>query len=340
MRKPNGYGSIKKLSSNRRRPFVFVITQDGKQKAMGYFCSQVEAEIYAADFNKKNHKFLHGHETTFSELFYRWLPFYIDKHQPSKSTINSYNNSYKHCLPLHEMPLKKIKYYHLQDIIDTVKRKGLSYSTCKKIRSTLSLMFKYALMMEYVDKNYVMLLNLGKNKQKRPHKPFTRQKINKLWSNLQQIEGVDTILILIYTGMRIGELLELTKDNVYMRQKYIKITKSKTKSGLRIIPIHEKIFPLIQIRMQTPGKYLICRHDEKPYNYSIYCTLWDKIMLALNAKYTPHDCRHTCATLMDNAEVNYNAKRKILGHACSDVTNGVYTHKDIRQLRKAINKIK
>ena len=193
MRKPNGYGSIKKLSGNRRRPFVFVITQDGKQKAMGYFCSQVEAEIYAADFNKKNNKILHGHEIIFSELFYRWLPFYIDKHQPSKSTINSYHNSYKHCLSLHEMPLKKIKYYHLQDIIDTVKRKGLSYSTCKKIRSTLSLMFKYALMMEYVDKNYVMLLNLGKNKQKRPHKPFTRQKINKLWSNLQQIEGVDTI---------------------------------------------------------------------------------------------------------------------------------------------------
>lgn len=340
MRKPNGYGSIKKLSGNRRRPFVFVITQDGKQKAIEYFCTQTEAEIYAADYNKKNNKILHGHETTFDELFYRWLPFYIDKHQPSKSTINSYHNSYKHCLSLHEMPLKKIKYYHLQDIIDTVKRKGLSYSTCKKIRSTLSLMFKYALMMEYVDKNYVMLLNLGKNKQKRPHKPFTRQKINKLWSNLQQIEGVDTILILIYTGMRIGELLELTKDNVYLRQKYIKITKSKTKSGLRIIPIHEKIFPLIIKRMNMPGKHFICQYNEKPYNYSTYCTLWDKIMLALNAKYTPHDCRHTCATLMDNAEVNYNAKRRILGHACSDVTNGVYTHKDIRQLRKAINKIK
>ena len=140
--------------------------------------------------------------------------------------------------------------------------------------------------------------------------------------------------------MRIGELLELTKDNVYLRQKYIKITKSKTKSGLRIIPIHEKIFPLIIKRMNMPGKHLICQHNESPYNYSTYCTLWDKIMSAINAKYTPHDCRHTCATLMDNAEVNYNAKRKILGHACSDVTNGVYTHKDIRQLRKAINKIK
>ena len=339
MKKPNGYGSIKKLSGNRRRPFVFVVSVDGKQKPIEYFTTQIEAEIYQAEYNKKQQKILHGHQIIFKELFYRWLPSHIDKYQPAKSTISNYKISFKYCLSLHEMPLKKIKYYHLQDIIDNLKKRGLSYSSCKKVRSLLSLMFKYGIMMEYCDKNYATLLNLGKNKQKRPHKPFTRQKINKLWSNLN-IEGVDTVLILIYTGMRIGELLELAKDNVYMRQKYIKITKSKTKSGLRIIPIHEKIFPLIIKRMNMPGKYLICQYNEKPYNYSTYCTLWDKIMLALNTKYTPHDCRHTCATLMDNAEVNYNAKRKILGHACSDVTNGVYTHKDIRQLRKAINKIK
>lgn len=339
MRKPNGYGSIKKMSGNRRRPFVFVITKNGKQKPMGYFCTQTEAEIYAADYNKKNNRILHGHEITFAELFYRWLPFYVDKHLPSKSTISSYHISFRHCLPLHDMPLKKIKYYHLQDIIDTVKRNGLSYSTCKKIRSTISLMYKYALIMEYTDKSYAGLLNLGRNKQIRPHKPFTRQKINKLWANLE-IEGVDTVLILIYTGMRIGELLELSKDNVYLRQKYIKITKSKTHSGLRAIPIHEKIFPLIQTRMHTAGKNLICTKDGKPYNYSTYCTLWDKVMTMINAKHTTHDCRHTCATLLDNADVNENAKRRILGHSINDVTNGVYTHKDIRQLRKAINKIR
>lgn len=339
MRKPNGYGSIKKMSGNRRRPFVFVVTKDGKQKPMGYFCTQTEAEIFAADYNKKNNRVLHGHEITFAELFYRWLPFYVDKHQPSKSTVSSYHISFRHCFPLHDMPLKKIKYYHLQDIIDTVKRKGLSYSTCKKIRSTISLMYKYALIMEYVDRSYASLLNLGRNKQIHPHKPFTRQKINKLWANLET-DGVDTVLILIYTGMRIGELLELSKDNVYLRQKYIKITKSKTRSGLRAIPIHEKIFPLIQTRMNTIGKNLICTKDGKPYNYSTYCTVWDKVMTVINARHTTHDCRHTCATLLDNADVNENAKRRILGHSISDVTNGVYTHKDIRQLRKAINKIR
>lgn len=62
-------------------------------------------------------------------------------------------------------------------------------------------------------------------------------------------------------------------------------------------------------------------------------------MKQINAKYTTHDCRHTCATLLDNAEANENAKRRILGHATGDVTDIVYTHKNLKQLRKAINKI-
>lgn len=50
MRKPNGYGSIKKLSGKRRRPYVFLISAEGKQKPLAYFATQVEAEIYAAEY--------------------------------------------------------------------------------------------------------------------------------------------------------------------------------------------------------------------------------------------------------------------------------------------------
>ena len=341
MRKPNGYGSVKKLTGNRRRPFVFLVSQEGKQRPLAYFGTQIEAEIYAADYNKKhNNKILSGHEITFAELYYRWLPFHTDKYQPAKTTLCSYKVAFQHCLALHEMPLRKIKYHHLQSVIDDVKRKGLSYSSCKKIRSLLSLMFKYGIIMEFCNKNYTALLNLGKNKAVRPHKPFTRQKINRLWNNIN-IPGVDTVLILIYTGMRVGELLNLTTDDIYLRQKYIKITKSKTKSGLRSIPIHEKILPLIVARMQNAtGKFLISNHNGKAYNYSTYRQLWNKIMKQINAKHTTHDCRHTCATLLDNAEANENAKRRILGHATGDVTDIVYTHKNLKQLRKAMNKIK
>ncbi|WP_307972945.1 hypothetical protein [uncultured Dialister sp.] len=61
MRKPNGYGSIKKLSGNRRRPFVFVISVDGKQKPVEYFSTQVEAEIFQADYNKLHQGFAFVH---------------------------------------------------------------------------------------------------------------------------------------------------------------------------------------------------------------------------------------------------------------------------------------
>ena len=77
-----------------------------------------------------------------------------------------------------------------------------------------------------------------------------------------------------------------------------------------------------------------------PYSYSRLSRLFKRVMgLIHGEKYKPHDTRHTCATLLDAVEVNDNARKMILGHARHDVTNGVYTHKNLRQLRKAIEKI-
>ena len=49
MRKPNGYGSIKHLSGRRRRPFVFVVSEAGRQRPVEYFVTQTEAEIFAIE---------------------------------------------------------------------------------------------------------------------------------------------------------------------------------------------------------------------------------------------------------------------------------------------------
>ena len=74
MRKPNGYGSIKKLSGKRRRPYVFVVTQAGRQKPIAYFCTQVEAEIYAADYNKiHTNRSLPGHKMMASGTYRQYI---------------------------------------------------------------------------------------------------------------------------------------------------------------------------------------------------------------------------------------------------------------------------
>ena len=77
MKNPNGYGTIKKLSGSRRRPFVFMISVDGKQKAMGYFATKLEAMAYQVDYNQSHglHR-LSDNKITFAELYARWLKTY------------------------------------------------------------------------------------------------------------------------------------------------------------------------------------------------------------------------------------------------------------------------
>lgn len=49
-------------------------------------------------------------------------------------------------------------------------------------------------------------------------------------------------------------------------------------------------------------------------------------------EHTPHDCRHTGASLLDNAGANKLSRKRILGHSAQDLTDDVYTHKTIEQL--------
>lgn len=152
---------------------------------------------------------LPAHQITLAELYYRWLHAHTANTAPSQSTLASYANSFKHLGPLHYEPFQSLKYADYKKILDSMRKSGLSYSSCKKVRSLISLLEKYAVKIELINKCYVPLLSIGKNKAVRPHHPFSRQKINRLWVHCDD-SGVDTVLILLYTGMRVGEMLALT----------------------------------------------------------------------------------------------------------------------------------
>lgn len=346
MKNPNGYGCIRKMSGARRRPYAFIATIDGHQHYIAAFETIYDAKIFQASYFAE-----HRHATpsfrqksiTFEELYFRWLPFHLSEGEPlSHSTQVSYENSFKHCTALYPRPFASLEFLELQGIIDDMRgRRGLSYSSCKKVKNLLSLLYQYAIKSNICSTNLAELLSIGKNRPVYPHHVMSRQKINRLWQN-QETPGVDTVLILLYTGLRVGELLALEKKNINLRQRFIRITKSKTASGIRIVPIHPKIFPMIQVRLSLPGAFLICDHQGRPYSYTRYrSAIWDKAMTLINGQnHTPHDTRHTVATLLDNAGANETAKRRILGHAGGDITERVYTHKNLRQLRKCIELLK
>lgn len=62
-------------------------------------------------------------------------------------------------------------------------------------------------------------------------------------------------------------------------------------------------------------------------------------MEKLQMNHNPHDCRHTFASLMDTANANKLAIKRIIGHSSQDLTDDIYTHKTIQELIDAIDLI-
>ena len=305
---------IQKLKGATKRPYIVY-------KVVGYYSTYDEA-VDALN---------HAHQSlTLQEAYDMWLPSHAKS--VSTNTLNNYGSAFAHLVSIHNVGMQNITYLHLQAIIDDMLSSGLSYSSCKKVRTLISQLFDYAIINGWCTTNYAKFLNLGHNKPVRPHKPFTTQSINRLWRLGAPLHDIP--LILLYTGMRASELINLKTRDVNRKQRTIRITSAKTKSGIRTIPIHDRIWAIISNRLDASYVIQECR------TYSSLSREFNKAMRAINSKHTTHDCRHTFATRLDNAGANYNAKRLLLGHSSGNVTDGVYTHKSLSQLRKAIRLLK
>lgn len=323
MRLPNGYGSVYKLTGNRRRPWVVKKSIEGKQKVLGYFVTQEEALSFLVGVNRMTPE----REVTFSAVYSAWSQRHFTT--ISQSSVSAYQISYKHLSPLHSLPFQKITYNHLQQALDAILA---GYCTRKKCRVLLSQLYKYSIKNGIVETNLSCFIELPRHVPVYTKKPFTARQIGKLWKASDSIEGVKDVLILIYTGMRVGEYIALTPRDINLRQRYIDIKKSKTLAGVRKIPIHNKILDILADRKAT-GKICPCE------KYDAFRRLFDRVMRALGMHHTPHECRHTLATMLDRSGANETAVKMILGHARTGVTKGVYTHKTLSDLRKAINKV-
>lgn len=305
---------IQKVKGACKRPYVVY-------SVVGYYATYDEAVDALQQIRQS---------PTLTNVYEMWIRSHAKS--VSGNTLNNYGSAFAHLISIHDVAMSDITYLQLQSIIDHMLSTGLSYSSCKKVRTLISQLYDYAIINDWCSTNYAKFLNLGHNKPVRPHKPFTTQSINRLWRLESSLHDIP--LILLYTGMRASELINLKARDINRKQRTLRITSAKTKSGIRTIPIHDRIWPIIERRLDAVYVVQECR------TYSSLSREFNKAMRAINANHTTHDCRHTFATRLDNEGANYNAKRLLLGHASGNVTDGVYTHKSLGQLRKAIKLLK
>lgn len=329
MKNPNGFGTVYKMSGKRRKKWRVQITvswENGKQKrvTIGYFEKQDDAKNFLT-----NYKYNPNAKLTLGEVYKQWTSRHFEK--VSESRQYNINSRYKnHIIKLENECISEINLNKLQNFMDSL---TCSSGTASEIKAILNLIFEYALKNDFISKNPVKFIEMGKYKKVFDKKEFSKEEIDILWNNLD-VPNVDTVLILIYTGMRVGEMLNLKLKNIDLEKRDIFISESKTNSGIRHIPIHDKILPLIINRMHNQ-EHLIVLENNIPVSYYAYKYQFQNVMKALNLKHNPHECRHTTATLLSNAGANTVSIAKIMGHT-NYYTTTIYTHKDNEELKKAM----
>ncbi len=330
-RLPKGFGSIYKLSGNRRKPYAARIRsgtdKDGKAvySILGYYSTSQAALEALTEYNKNPYD-LSADSVTVSDI---WEIFKKRRfNELSASGCKIYNVAYKHLRPLWDTPIKSIKTYQMQSLIDNMDR---SWQSKSHVQTLLHQLCDIAIELDIVDKNYASYIKLGAKPQSDMHKAFTKEEVQTLFSAVFTEDLADTVLIMIYTGMRPSEMLNVKTEDIHLKDRYI-VGGMKTKAGKdRIIPISNKIMPFVLRRYNPDEKFFI------DMTYNVYANRFKELMGRLGMKHLPHDCRHTFASMANTAGVNPTSVKLIMGHASQDITERVYTHKAVEELLAAVN---
>lgn len=369
-RLPNGFGQISEIKGrNLRKPFRAMVTV-GKSITGRPICKPLKPEsffetyndAYAALLEYNRNPYDLAPDITVAELYTKWTTDYF-KTLNSDSSIRTITSAWAYCSDVYGMRAKDLRARHIKGCMDdgVAIRKGEECHTTPnikgRIKSMFNLMLDYALEYEIVDRNYARTFDISgdvvkeREDSKRGHITFTDDEMARLWANHENVPYADVILIQCYSGWRPQELGLIELENVNVNE-WTFSGGIKTQAGKdRVVPIHTRIRPLVKKyydqAVAIGSKYLFSINDSKThkgsnrFTYDKYKTRFEKVVneLGLNKDHRPHDPRKQFVTMAKKHGVDEYVIKILVGHQISDVTEKVYTHRDVEWLRSEIEKI-
>lgn len=322
MKLPPKYGSISKLSGARRKPYMVrittgytidTVTETAKQirQVLGYYATRKEAMQALAKYNDNPFN-IDVMKITFRQCYEE------AKQDFSAARAHNYRSAYRYLEPIADLPIRSIKAAQMQKCIDacqTTQQRDIK-TVCHKV-------YEYALRNEIIDRDPSQYLRSNTVEPTIDREVFTSEQITDLWSREDSVSKI--ALILLHSGMRTKELLDLEPEQIDLDAGMIQIVKAKNASSVRKVPIHDRILPLLR------------DFKNEPYKLS-----HNGINKALKQRYghTAHDCRHTFVTRMRECGVDLLPLQLILGHTPKTITEKVYTHITDQELKDTINRLK
>lgn len=349
MRNANGYGSVYKLSGNRRRPWAVVLTshidENGKQirKYLGFFPTQKEARKALADYNDHPYD-INGY--TFAEVFERFKDYKFPN--ISKSNQSGYNASFAKCAAIHGVAMQRLTFADLQKQIDP-----LTPPSQKKLATLYSQMYAFAIKRGIVSYDVSTQIEVRPQEKSVKHNRFSKAEIDVLWEHTDD-KYIQVILMMIYSGVRPGEPLALRSSQVSIDGHSFSIKEGKNENAVRRVPIHDRTLPFFQNWLKLGGEYLITDSEGLPFNFQndhgkYTRKYFEKPLADLGIltytdggetkKHYPDDVRHTFTTMWTEKKLSEIFRRKIQGHSGKGIGEQTYTHIEFEELLTELNKL-
>ena len=150
----------------------------------------------------------------------------------------------------------------------------------------------------------------------------------------------DVALLMIETGMRCGEVYQISRNEVFLEKGFLKVTEGKTRSSIRQVHLSEKARLLLDYRLNKfKGEFLFPQNDvdgkppTKTLNY-----LHLKTIGKLGYNFRLYDCRHTFATRAIEKGIDLLTLSSMLGHSGLEMITR-YSHPSEERKADAIKRM-
>ena len=238
-------------------------------------------------------------------------------------------------------------------------KKGLASSTVNTIITVIQSSLKTAVLSGYIEKNVAESVRRPKIKSKEIE-CFTVAEQKKMESaalcdKRMKMAG---IVLCLYTGLRIGELLALTWEDVDMKSGLIAVNKAchdkiekngtarivelpKTPSSKRIIPVPKQLLPVLrQLKKTGKCETVISSPEGKPIAIRSYQRSFSLFLKKLGIAHKGfHSLRHTFATRALECGMDVKTLSEILGHKNAAITLNRYVHSLTEHKRNMMNRL-
>lgn len=303
-----------------------------------------------------------------------WFPLQVCNGNDKQTTVTFYKNMKKPIVEYFDgKVLQEISPLHIQKFLSylsndykTERGKPLAPKTVRHYYNVLGMIFAYAEKQNVIAKNPMQKVDAPK-KDKKPVDALTQEQAQAFFKALSDspLDFHCLLHLLLTSGVRRGECLGLKWKDIDERRSTIRIERSavytpetgtaistpKTADSIRTIPIMPSTLRLLQqLKKQTRSEHhntvlqdaFIFPSDKDlflPRDPNAVTRRVKRFMKRNNLPdLSPHDLRHSCATLLLGQGADIKSVQEILGHADASTTLNFYVKSDLRQMQAATEK--